>query len=93
MKHTDPKCKETNKAPARGLAAMDGDKQREIARSGGRAAHATGSAHEFDSEEARRAGRKGGRSVSSDREYMARIGRRGGQARQAARKARADENG
>jgi hypothetical protein len=44
----------------RGFAAMDKEKQREIARSGGRAAHKKGSAHEWTVEEARAAGRKGG---------------------------------
>ena len=46
----------------RGFASMDPDKQRAIAAEGGRAAHAQGVAHEFDSEEARQAGRKGGQS-------------------------------
>ncbi len=44
----------------RGFASMDEVKQREIASKGGKAAHAKGTAHEFDSEEAREAGRKGG---------------------------------
>jgi len=44
---------------------MDPDKQRAIAAQGGRAAHAQGVAHEFDSEEARAAGRKGGQARSS----------------------------
>jgi general stress protein YciG len=39
---------------------MDPEKQRAIARKGGRAAHEKGTAHEWTSEEARRAGRKGG---------------------------------
>ena len=42
----------------RGFAAMDSDRQREIAAEGGRAAHASGNAHEFDSKEAREAGAK-----------------------------------
>lgn len=66
---------------ARGFASMDTDKQREIASKGGRAAHAKGTAHEFDSSEARAAGRKGGMAVSRNREHMAAIGRRGGEAR------------
>jgi hypothetical protein len=41
----------------RGFASMDPQKQREIASEGGRAAHASGNAHEFDSQEAREAGR------------------------------------
>jgi general stress protein YciG len=43
---------------------MDPAKQRAIAAEGGRAAHAQGVAHEFDSEEARAAGRKGGQARS-----------------------------
>ena len=39
---------------------MTPEKQREIASKGGRAAHAKGTAHEWTSEEARQAGRKGG---------------------------------
>ena len=41
----------------RGFASMDPQRQREIASQGGRAAHASGTAHEFTSEEAREAGR------------------------------------
>ncbi|MEP6493670.1 MAG: KGG domain-containing protein [bacterium] len=65
----------------RGFASMDRDKQKEIASKGGKAAHAKGTAHEFDSGEARDAGRKGGVAVSRNREHMAAIGRRGGEAR------------
>ena len=39
---------------------MDRGKQREIASKGGKAAHQKGTAHEWTSEEAREAGRKGG---------------------------------
>ena len=39
---------------------MDRGKQREIASKGGKAAHQKGTAHEWTSEEARVAGRKGG---------------------------------
>lgn len=63
----------------RGFASMDDDKQREIASKGGKVAHERGSAHEFDSEEARAAGRKGGEAVSQDREHMSEIGRKGGE--------------
>ncbi len=41
---------------------MDPDKQREIASRGGKAAHESGNAHEWDSEEARAAGRDGGKA-------------------------------
>ena len=44
----------------RGFASMDRGKQREIASKGGKAAHVKGSAHEWTSDEARAAGRKGG---------------------------------
>jgi general stress protein YciG len=57
---------------------MNREKQREIASKGGRAAHAKGTAHEFSTDEAREAGRKGGQAVSRNREHMAAIGRKGG---------------
>src|SRR6187455_2455141 len=44
----------------RGFASMDVARQREIASQGGKAAHEKGTAHEFDSAEAREAGKKGG---------------------------------
>jgi general stress protein YciG len=68
-------------AAKRGFAALDPNRQREIARLGGRAAHAQGRAHEFTSEEARDAGRKGGVAVSRDNQHMKEIGRLGGRAR------------
>ena len=46
------------KKSLRGFAAMDPQRQREIASLGGRAAHQSGHAHEFTSEEARAAGKK-----------------------------------
>lgn len=64
---------------ARGFASMDPAKQREIASRGGHAAHERGTAHEFNSDEARAAGRRGGETVSRDRNHMAAIGRRGGE--------------
>ena len=60
---------------------MDPAKQKEIASRGGKAAHAKGTAHEFTSEEARGAGRKGGLVVSRDRAHMVAIGREGGHMR------------
>jgi general stress protein YciG len=65
----------------RGFASMDAAKQREIASKGGKAAHAKGTAHEFTSDEARVAGRKGGEAVSRDRAHMSAIGREGGHSR------------
>ena len=46
----------------RGFASMNPEKQREIASKGGRAAHQKGTAHEWTSDEARYAGRKGGQT-------------------------------
>src|SRR5690349_8612189 len=69
----------------RGFASMDPSKQREIASKGGKAAHAKGTAHEFSSDEARVAGRKGGEAVSRDRAHMSAIGREGGHSRGRAR--------
>lgn len=61
--------KETSSKKAeRGFAAMDPKRQREIASEGGKAAHLSGNAHEFNSEEAREAGRKGGQARSSVRD-------------------------
>jgi uncharacterized protein len=53
---------ETAPKNPRGFARMDQRLVREIARMGGRAAHSAGTAHEFTSEEARIAGRKGGQA-------------------------------
>jgi general stress protein YciG len=51
----------------RGFAVMDRRKVSEIASKGGRAAHAAGTAHQFSSEEAREAGRKGGYATHAKR--------------------------
>src|SRR5262245_36083275 len=51
---------EERRSGRRGFAAMDRDRVREIASKGGKAAHAAGTAHQFTSDEARVAGRKGG---------------------------------
>jgi general stress protein YciG len=70
-----------DKKDRRGFASMDEAKQKEIASKGGKAAHEKGTAHEFTSEEAREAGRKGGVKVSQNREHMSLIGRKGGERR------------
>lgn len=57
-------------APAksrRGFAAMDPQRQREIASQGGKTAHLQGSAHQFTSEEARVAGKKGAEARQAKR--------------------------
>ena len=64
-----------NDSPARkerrGFASMSPEKQREIASKGGRAAHEKGTAHEWTSEEARSAGRKGGQISRGGRGRLA----------------------
>ena len=77
---------------SRGFAAMSTEKQKQIASEGGRAAHRLGVAHEWSSEEARMAGRKGGQIVSQNREHMSEIGRRGGQS-SGGRRSKNQENG
>jgi uncharacterized protein len=54
------KARMNDRKERRGFASMSPEKQREIASKGGRAAHQKGTAHEWTSEEARSAGRKGG---------------------------------
>ncbi|MGV7209956.1 KGG domain-containing protein [Oxalobacteraceae bacterium A2-2] len=83
-KGNSQKAETPAKSGKRGFAAMDAETQRQIASKGGQAAHQRGTAHEFDSEEARLAGQKGGQAVSRDREHMAEIGRKGGESRQSA---------
>jgi uncharacterized protein len=61
MSDIDSTSTESSQSPQRarrGFAAMPREQQRSIASLGGRAAHASGHAHEFNSEEARLAGRK-----------------------------------
>jgi general stress protein YciG len=52
---------------ARGFAAMDRTLVSELAKRGGKAAHRAGTAHQFTSEEARVAGRKGGMATHAKR--------------------------
>jgi len=51
----------------RGFASMDSSKQRQIASKGGKAAHQKGTAHQWTSEEAREAGRRGGQASRARR--------------------------
>ena len=53
--------------PRRGFAAMDPERRRRISSEGGKAAHLKGTAHEFDQDEARAAGRKGGKATAAAR--------------------------
>ena len=61
----------TERKERRGFASMTPEKQREIASKGGRAAHQKGTAHEWTSEEARSAGRKGGQISRGGRGRLA----------------------
>jgi general stress protein YciG len=56
MATNDKGNKQSDNTSKRGFASMDPEQQREIAAEGGRAAHEKGTAHEFTSEEARKAG-------------------------------------
>ena len=51
----------------RGFATMDAEAQRRIASKGGKAAHESGHAHEWDSREAAEAGRRGGLASHGER--------------------------
>jgi uncharacterized protein len=73
----------------RGFASMDRAKQREIASKGGKAAHQKGTAHEWTSEEAREAGRKGGMASHRRRKEMT----EGGPSEQGAASEMADLSG
>jgi hypothetical protein len=57
--------RESGQKSRRGFAAMDPERQKQIASEGGRAAHRQGVAHEWSTEEAREAGRKGGQNSKS----------------------------
>jgi uncharacterized protein len=68
MTNNESKNTETStKSSRRGFAAMDPERQRQIASQGGRAAHQQGVAHEWSKEEAREAGKKGGQHSGSRR--------------------------
>ena len=51
----------------RGFAAMNPEKQRQIASKGGKASHVNGTGHEWNSESARIAGAKGGKASRGGR--------------------------
>jgi len=55
--NADSNEKRSTRSP-RGFAAMNPERQREIASLGGLAAHKSGHAHQFTTEEARAAGKK-----------------------------------
>ena len=62
-----PKTKKSR----RGFAGWSPEKQAEVARQGGIAAHANGKGHEFTAEEARAAGRKGGLAAQAAKKRAA----------------------
>ena len=62
---------ESGRKERRGFASMSPEKQREIASKGGRAAHEKGTAHEWNADEARSAGRKGGQVSRGGRGRLA----------------------
>lgn len=57
------------KPKPRGFATMDPQRVREIASMGGKAAHEQGTAHQWTSDEARAAGRKGGTASAASRRW------------------------
>jgi general stress protein YciG len=62
--------REAGQKSRRGFAAMDPERQKQIASEGGRAAHRQGVAHEWSTDEARQAGRKGGQNSKGTRGRM-----------------------
>lgn len=79
-KAAPPKPPKPDRRHLRGFASMSVEKRKAIAASGGRQAHRAGTAHEWTSEAAAVAGRKGGLAVSRDSLHMQTIGRKGGKA-------------
>ena len=78
----------------RGFALLAPEDLQELARQGGRASQANGTANRWTSETARVAGRMGGSTISRDREHMRAIGRKGGAGKKdtAATKSRLERN-
>jgi general stress protein YciG len=60
-------AEEQHKPTKRGFAALPASRLSELARMGGKAAHAAGTAHKFTSDEARVAGSKGGHATHAKR--------------------------
>ncbi|MEJ7913516.1 MAG: KGG domain-containing protein [Chitinophagaceae bacterium] len=68
LQDLDGEQEQTVRTPSkRGFAAMDQEKQKQIASQGGRAAHQQGVAHRWTSAEASEAGRKGGQNSRGSR--------------------------
>ncbi|WP_022824673.1 KGG domain-containing protein [Hymenobacter norwichensis] len=64
---TDRTALATKTGNPRGFAAMDPATQRRIASEGGKASHQSGRGHQWTTEQAREAGRKGGQASRSNR--------------------------
>jgi general stress protein YciG len=65
------------KKQKRGLATASQETRIRVARIGGSAAHSSGNAHEFTTEEASKAGKKGGAVTGKNKKHMQAIGRLG----------------
>lgn len=76
----------------RGFAGMDAERQRQISAEGGRAAHRKGTAHEFDSEEAREAGRKGGQASGGSRRRRVAAGNAAAEGTEASERSESSES-
>ena len=74
----EPAGAEQRPKQKRGFALLAPEDLQELARQGGRASQANGTANRWTSETARVAGRMGGSTISRDREHMRAIGRKGG---------------
>lgn len=66
----------------RGLAALSARRRKEIAKMGGTESQKKGKAYRFDSEAARKAGKKGGLQTAKNKAHLSRAGRKGGIVRQ-----------
>ncbi len=64
-------------AEPRGFARLSPQERKRLSALGGKAAHAAGTAHQYTSEEAVAAGKKGGTKLSANRTHMAEIGKKG----------------
>jgi general stress protein YciG len=66
------------KESTRGFASFSGERVKELASKGGKEAHRLGRGHQWTTEQAREAGRKGGAAVAARKGHMSAIGRKGG---------------
>lgn len=83
----------TTRRSGRGFASMDPERQREIASMGGRAAHASGNAHEFTSAEAQAAGARSHMGRQQQQQQGNKAQQAGGTSRTTASKAQRQAGG